>query len=224
MSLAPIRAVAFDLDGLMFDTEALFARILSQFLVDRGRTPTPEILSAMIGKRAADAYPMLKRMCEFEDSPEALLKELRARFEVEMDAAVHPTPGLFALLAHLEKRNIPRAVTTSSRRAYAERLLRRHGVWEHFSFLLGSEDVLHGKPSPEIYKKAAAGFGIETKNLLVLEDSPPGLAAARAAGAFAVGIPHEHSPASGLGDASLIVERLDSPELFERIDLQDALA
>ncbi len=213
-----IRAVAFDLDGLMFDTEALFARVLGGFLTERGRPVTPEVLAAMLGKRAAEAYPALKRLGQFDESPEELLTELRGRFESEMDAAIHPTPGLFALLAHLEAHKMPRCVATSSRRAYAERLLRRHGVWDHFSFLLGSEDVTHGKPDPEIYRTAAQRFGIETDALLVLEDSPPGLAAAKAAGAFAVGVPHEHSPAEGLGDASLIVASLNAPELFARID------
>ena len=219
MTPMTILAVAFDLDGLMFDTEALFARVLGGFLTERGRAVTPEILGAMLGKRAAEAYPTLKRLGQFDDTPEELLGELRRRFESEMDAAVHPTPGLFALLAHLEARKIPRAVTTSSRRAYAERLLRRHGVWDHFSFLLGSEDVTHGKPNPEIYRTAAERFGIESGALLVLEDSPTGLAAAKSAGAFAVGVPHDHSPAERLGDASLIVASLDAPELFARIDL-----
>jgi HAD superfamily hydrolase (TIGR01509 family) len=218
MTPTTILAVAFDLDGLMFDTEALFARVLGGFLTERGRPVTPEMLAAMLGKRAAEAYPALKRLGQFEESPDELLAELRRRFESEMDAAVHPTPGLFALLAHLEARKIPRAVATSSRRTYAERLLRRHGVWDHFSFLLGSEDVTHGKPNPEIYRTAAERFGIEIGALLVLEDSPPGLAAAKGAGAFAVGVPHDHSPAEGLGDASMIVTSLDDPRIFARLD------
>ncbi len=218
MSLTPVRAVAFDLDGLMFDTEALFVRVLRGFLDERGRPFTPEIMAAMIGRRAAEAYPLLKQLGRFDESPDELLAELRARFNAEVDTAVHPTPGLIALLAHLEHRGIPRAVATSSRRAYAEGLLRRHGVWDHFSFLLGSEDVTIGKPDPEIYLTATARFGIEPAALLVLEDSPPGLEAAKAAGAFAVGVPHEHSPVEGIGHADLIVLRLDDPALFARLD------
>ena len=179
---------------------------------------TPEIMAAMLGRRAAEAYPAFKRLTGLEESPDELLVELRRRFTSEVDTAVHPTPGLIALLAHLEKRGIPRAVATSSRREYAEGLVRRHGLIDHFAFLLTAEDVTHGKPDPEIYRTAAARFGIEPGSLMVLEDSPPGLAAARAAGAFAVGVPHEHSPAEGLGLADLIVPRLDDPALFARID------
>ena len=218
MSPAPILAVAFDLDGLMFDTEALFVRVLRGYLVERGRVLDPAIMAAMIGRRAAEAYPALKRLTGLEDSPDDMLAELRRRFSAEVDSAVHPTPGLIALLAHLEKRGIPRAVATSSRREYAEGLVRRHGLIDHFAFTLCAEDVTQGKPDPEIYRTAARRFGIEPRSLLVLEDSPPGLAAAKGAGAFAVGVPHEHSPAGGLVAADLIVPRLDDPALFARID------
>ncbi|HEY2155225.1 MAG TPA: HAD family phosphatase [Isosphaeraceae bacterium] len=218
MSPAPIRAVAFDLDGLMFDTEALFARVLRGYLEERGRSMTPEIMAAMIGRRAAEAYPAFRRLTGFEDPPEELLAEVRCRFTAEVDTAVHPTPGLIALLAHLERRGIPRAVATSSRREYAERLIERHGLRTHFAFILGAEDVTHGKPNPEIYQRAAQRFEVEPSQLLVLEDSAPGLAAAKAAGAFAVGVPHEHSPAEGLSAADLIVPRLDDSILLGRID------
>ena len=222
MSPAPILAVAFDLDGLMFDTEALFVRVLRGFLEERGRALNPAIMAAMIGRRAAEAYPELKRLTGFEDSPEDMLGELRRRFTAEVDAAVHPTPGLIALLAHLERRGIPRAVATSSRREYAEGLIRRHGLLGHFAFTLCAEDVSHGKPDPEIYRTAALRFEIEPRSLLVLEDSPPGLAAAKGAGAFAVGIPHEHSPAEGLVAADLIVPRLDDPALLARLEARDS--
>jgi HAD superfamily hydrolase (TIGR01509 family) len=222
MKDATIRAVAFDLDGLIFDTEALFFRVASEMLRARGKEFTPAINAAMLGRRAAEAYPAFKELAGLVESPEELQTEARARFDAEIDTAVHPMPGLFALLAHLEHRGLPRAVTTSSRRPYAERLLRSHGLWDHFAFLLGGEDVTYGKPDPEIYLTAAARFGVEPNSLLVLEDSPPGLAAARAAGAFAVGIPHEQSPASELGDADLIASRLDDPVLLARLDLGHA--
>ncbi|MDB5353114.1 MAG: haloacid dehalogenase superfamily protein subfamily variant 3 with third motif having or [Planctomycetota bacterium] len=209
-----IRAVAFDLDGLMFDTEALFVRVATAMLADRGKAFTPEIMAAMIGRQAAIAYPAMKAMAGLSETADELLAEARERFFALMDSAVHPTPGLFALLEHLEHRGLPRAVCTSSRRAYAERLLETHGFSAHFAFLLCAEDVTNSKPDPEIYLTAASRFGIAPAELLVLEDSPAGLAAANAAGAFAVVVPHDHSPAGALQTADLIVPRLDDPALL----------
>lgn len=210
----PIRAVAFDLDGLMFDTEALFFRVASAMLADRGKVFTHEIMAAMIGRQAPIAGLAFKTMAGLDEPVDKLMAEARERFFAIMDDAVHPTSGLIALLDHLKKADLPAAVTTSSRRAYAERLLRNHHLLDRFAFLLTAEDVDRGKPDPEIYRKAALRFGIDPASMLVLEDSPIGLTAARASGAFVVAIPHEHSPSEGLGHASWILDRLDNPALL----------
>ena len=219
----PIRAVVFDLDGLMFDTEALFVRVSSEMLQARGKEFTPEIMRAMIGRRAVDAGHVLKTMTGLDEPAEVLLADVRQRFYDQMDTAVHPTPGLFSLLDHLHRKSLPLAVATSSRRSYAERLLGQHRLMDRFHFILAAEDVTHGKPDPEIYRKAVERFGVPPGSVLILEDSPAGVAAGKGAGGFVVGIPHEHSPAEALGNADLIVPRLDDPELLAIIDSCGAL-
>jgi HAD superfamily hydrolase (TIGR01509 family) len=214
----PIRAVVFDLDGLMFDTEALFHRVAAEMLAERGKVLTPEIMRAMIGRRAVEAGLAFKTLAGLEEPVEALMAEARARFLAEMDAAVHPTPGLFGLLAHVEGRGLPKAVATSSRRSYAERLLQGHGLLDRFAFLLTSEDVERGKPDPEIYRKAVERLEVAASSVLVLEDSAAGLEAAKGAGAVAVGVPHEHSPAENLHAADLIVPRLDDPAVLALLE------
>ena len=114
---------------------------------------------------------------------------------------------------------MPLAVATSSHRKYAERLLSRHRLIDRFALVLAREDVVKHKPDPEIYRTVADRFGISPASLLVLEDTPTGLAAAKSAGAVAVGVPHEHSPASDLAAADLIVEALDAPALLDLIGL-----
>jgi HAD superfamily hydrolase (TIGR01509 family) len=205
------RAVVFDLDGLMFDTEALFVRVASEMLQSRGKVFTTEIMNAMIGRRAVEAGEEFRRLSGLEEPVEVLMAEVRSRFTAEMDTAVHPTPGLFALLARIERRGLPRAVATSSRRAYAATLLERHGLAGHFAFVLSGDDVTRGKPDPEIYLTAAARFGVDPGRMLVLEDSAAGVAAAKAAGALVVAVPHQHSPAERLAAADRIVATLDDP-------------
>jgi HAD superfamily hydrolase (TIGR01509 family) len=209
-----IRAVVFDLDGLMFDTEALFYRVSSEALAARGKEFTSEIMQAMLGRRSVDAGHALKTLAGLDEPVEVLLAEVRERFYALADSEVHPTPGLFVLLEYLHGRGLRRAVATSSRRSYADQLLSRHGLGGWFEFVLASEDVTRGKPDPEIYRKAAERFDCPTAAMVVLEDSPAGLAAAKAAGAVAVGVPHEHSPAESLTASDLVVPRLDDPALF----------
>lgn len=216
-----VRAVVFDMDGLMFDTEALFFQVASETLAVRGKSFTPQIMQAMIGRRSSDAGHLLKTLAGLDEPVEVLLGEVRQRFRAELDRAVHPTPGLFVLLDHLRRRAVPAAVATSSGRSSAGALLSRHGLTEFFDFVLTAEDVTRGKPDPQIYLLAAERFGMPAGSILVLEDSPAGVAAAKGAGAIAVGVPHEHSPAEGLAAADLIVPRLDDPALLRLIDAEE---
>ena len=209
-----VQAVAFDMDGLIFDTEALFVRVAGEMLGARGKRFTPEMMAAMIGRPAAVSGPALVRLAGLSETPEAILGEARERFEALVDTATHPMPGLYALLALLERCGIPRCVATSTRRADAVRLLGNHGLLEHFAFVFGGDEVVRGKPDPEIYQTAARRFEVDPPALLVLEDSPAGVAAARDAGAYVVGVPHDHSPADGLGAAHRLVDRLDDPRLL----------
>lgn len=212
-------ALVFDLDGLIFDTEALFARVAGDMLRARGKEFTPEIMRAMIGRRAVDVGEAFRRLTGLTEPVDVLMADVKGRFFAEVDTAVRPMPGLHALLDLLEQKGLPRGVATSSRGEYARGLLASHGLIDRFAFVLSGDDVTEGKPAPEIYLKAAERLGMSPTAVLVLEDSVAGLRAAKAAGAFAVGVPHEHSPAEGLVDfADLIIGRLDDPRLFALID------
>ncbi len=215
--MTPIRAVVFDLDGLMFDTEALFFRVASEMLRDRGKVFTVDIMRAMIGRQPGESGRALRELSGLDDEPEALMAEAKERFTILLDTAVGPMPGLLDLLDHLARLGLPLGVATSSGREYAERLLRNHGLRDRFAVVLTREDVARHKPDPEIYRTAAKILGAEPSHVLVLEDTPTGLAAAKAAGTFAVGIPHDHSPIADLAAADLIVPRLDDPALLARI-------
>jgi len=212
-----VEAVVFDLDGLMFDTEALFHRVSTELLRERGREYTPRIMSAMIGRRPHEAGRALKELTGIEETVDQWLALVRERFAGLLDQTVRPTPGLLDLLERLHGR-VPLAVATSSNRAYALDLLERHGVSARFEFVLGAEDVSQGKPHPEIYQTAAQRLGIKPAAMVVLEDSPPGVEAARRAGATVVAVPHEHSPAEGLTHADLIVPSLNSLELIHLLE------
>ena len=216
-----IRAVVFDLDGLMFDTEALFFRVATEALAARGKAFTPEIMKQFIGRRASEVVQLWKTAAGVDDPVEDFLADVKTRFFAILDTVVHPTPGLFLLLDRLHHLAVPQAVATSSGHSYADRLLINHGIRNRFAFVLAAEDVKRGKPDPEIYCLAAERFGVPPQSMLVLEDSPAGIAAAKGAGAVAVGVPHEHSPADGLSSADLVVTRLDDPSLLQLIETRD---
>lgn len=208
-------AVVFDMDGLMFDTEDLFFAVADSFMQDHGARFTDEMMAAMIGRRAAEAGKVFHTLGKLDhlEIP-AIMAEVKARFHERMLTDSHTMPGLREVLDHLVARGLPRAVATSSSRASAEALTTHHGIRPYFSFLVTSEDVTRGKPDPEIYRTAAARLGVEPERVLVLEDSSAGLQAARAAGAFAVGVPHRYSPPEVNDYADMIVTSLHDERLL----------
>ena len=209
-----IRACVFDMDGLMFDTERLYCEVGRIILARRGKQIGPELITAMMGLRAAESVEVMIRWHGLADSPEALVEESQEIFRQLVRDDLQAMPGLFRLLDDLEASGVPKAVATSSGRSDADELLGRFDLQERMAFVLSSEDVTHGKPHPEIYRSAAARFGVHPRQMLVLEDSAPGLRSAKSAGAVCVVIPHEHSRAQDFSLADAIAGRLDSPEVY----------
>jgi HAD superfamily hydrolase (TIGR01509 family) len=209
-----IKAVVFDFDGLMFNTEEIFNRSGKELLRRRGLEMTPELLSLMMGRRSDEAFPLMIAALGLTESPDELRAEERAIFRGLLWENVAPMPGLFELLAHLEARALPKGVATSSRRPYIESVLGKFEMMERFDLILTSEDVVEGKPHPEIYLTAARRLGVEPAGMLVLEDSENGTRSAAAAGAVAVSSPHEHSRQHDFSSATLVAERLDDPKIL----------
>lgn len=188
-----IRAVCFDLDGLMFNTEHVFYASAEELLGRRGLPMTREVMNAMLGRRPLESFQNLVEMLKLSETPAVLLDESRVIFYELLDSRLETMPGLFELLDRIEAKGLPKGVATSSPRDYLEYMLGRFQLQPRFPVTLTAEDVTHGKPHPEIYQKAAEQLGVTPENMLVLEDSFAGTQAGVAAGAFVVSIPHEHT-------------------------------
>lgn len=217
----PIRAVAFDLDGLIFNTEEIFSAAAKQMVVERRKLAMPpDLFKNMMGRRAPESIGVMKRMLDLPESVEALIEEAWSLFFGLLDERLAPMPGLFDLLSHLEACAIPKAVATSSPRAYLERVMNRFELLPRFEFALTAEDVVHGKPNPEIYLKAAERLGVSPREMLVLEDSETGSRAAAAAGAFIVSVPHEFSRDQDFGVAKRVARSLNDALILDLLGQQ----
>src|SRR5437899_1937487 len=155
-----IRAVVFDLDGLMVDSESLFFQVAERLLARRGREFTHELMRRMLGLRGPEGLLLMKTEHGLEESSDALAEESRQLFYDLMPDGLRVMPGLMALLAILDIGGLPKSVATSSSRRYTERVLDHFGLRSRFEFLLTAEDVTRGKPDPEIYRLAASRFGL----------------------------------------------------------------
>lgn len=213
-----IRAVVFDLDGLLVNTEELYQHVGGELLRRRGRTFGPDLLDAMMGRPQQVSLQIMIDWHGLDDTIEALAAETREIFAGLLDTRLETMPGAVPLLDGLAARGLPRAVATSSGPDFAHDVLGRVGLRDQFAFVLTSADVVRGKPDPEIYLAAAGRLGVEPGAMLVLEDSQTGCRAAVAAGAVTVAVPGGHSRRHDFGGAALVADSLADPRIHALLD------
>ncbi len=214
-----LRAVVFDMDGLMFNTEDVYYRVGVELMRRRGRQYTKELSDAIMGRPPQACFETMIRWHGLDDDWQSLACESETLFLERLDDTLAPMPGLWELLDAIEAADLPKAICTSSSRRLLEGILSRFSLEPRFRFTLTAEDIVHGKPHPEIYLKAAARFGVEPFEMLVLEDSQTGTRSAAAAGAFVVAVPGEHSQGHDFSAATLVASGLADPRLYAVLGL-----
>src|SRR3954470_6420939 len=208
------KAVVFDLDGLMFNTEELYQDVGAQMLRRRGKQFTPELLDAIMGRPADIALQMMIDAHGLESSVGELAAETDEIFATLLDERLAPMPGLMELLEALECAGIPKSIATSSGLDFVADVLGRFELAPRFEFILTCENVGRGKPDPEIYLLAADRFGLLPAEVAVLEDSQNGCRSAVAAGTIPVAVPAGHSHRHDFSGAALLADSLADPRLY----------
>lgn len=219
--LMPIRAVLFDIDGTLFNSDALhlaaFQRVLAQYGFNGGEPISEAFFMEKISGRQnalimADLFPCwtAEQGLAFSQYKEQTFRDLAT------DALpALATPGLEQLLDALEQSGVPCSAVTNAPRANAEQMLRAIGRLGWFQPLVIGDECARAKPHPEPYLCAMAALGVAAESCVVFEDSPAGVAAGVAAGAFAVGITSTQT-AAALREAgcSLAVPDFSDPALL----------
>jgi HAD superfamily hydrolase (TIGR01509 family) len=206
------RAVIFDMDGLMLDTERIAHAAWRQASSALGVEFDPGVAQRMIGRNHTDCRALiLDHHGESFPVDELFAATGKAYDEIAAREGVGLKQGLTRLLDWLEAEGVPRAVATSTRRPRAIAKLERAGLLGRFAVLVGGDEIARGKPAPDIFLAAAGRLSMPPDVCLVLEDSEPGIRAAMAAGIAAIMVPDMHPPSADL----LALSPLVLPSLFE---------
>ncbi len=214
-----LRAVAFDLDGLMFNTERVYDEVARELLERRGKSVDPMVIARMMGRPAPHALQVMIESYQLDDTVDQLIDESQRLFLELISPGVPPMQGLLALLDALEAAGISKSIATSSRPHMVQPLLEGAQLHERFAFTLTADDVANHKPHPEIYATAAARFGITPVEMLVLEDSGVGCQAGVASGACTVAIPSKHAELHDYSGAAFIADSLADPRIYQLLGL-----
>jgi pseudouridine 5'-phosphatase len=208
-----IDAVAFDMDGLLLNTEDLYGEVGQIMMQRRGKVYRDDVRRAMIGLPAPQAFGVLIEAESLTETWQELQDETDSVFDELLPTRLRLMPGAVELLAHLENAGVPKCIATSSTQGFANKALNLVGVFERFDFVITAADVPKGKPSPDIYEAAASRMGVATENMLVLEDSPIGTKAGVAAGAYVVSVPNEHTMDGCFAGAKWVADSLKDRRL-----------
>ncbi len=194
------RAVLFDLDGVLVDSERVVTHTWKRWAA-RHRLEIPDLVRRAHGRRSIET---VRDVAPFLDA-EAEARWLESTELSDADG-LRALPGAAELFASISDRT--RAVVTSGGRALAEFRLRAV-AYPVPSVLVSADDVQHGKPTPDGYLLAAERLGVDAAACVVIEDTPPGIAAGRAAGAQVIAVTTTF-PAPELDEADVVLSSLAS--------------
>jgi len=183
-------AVVFDNDGLLLDTESVWTRAEEDMFTRRGLEFTVANKRELVGSSAGVASRILERRLDAPGQAEELIEELNALVVAELEHGVETMLGARELLDKLRGRGTPIALVSNSPLPFVRRSLELAGFATHFDAVVSAHEVAAPKPAPDPYLEACRRLGVAPGPAIVaLEDSPPGVAAARAAGLTVIGVP-----------------------------------
>jgi HAD superfamily hydrolase (TIGR01509 family) len=184
----PVKAVIFDMDGLLIDSEPLVWDAMKETAATFGGEVPFSVFRRMIGLQHLNATDIL--VDHFGEGFDHLAWQegVRGRFRARVAAGVRLKAGAAELVDHLDTLGLPRAIATSSGRGNVDISL-TPDFRARFGVIITREDAARGKPHPEPFLKAAAALGVAPEDCLALEDSHNGVRAAAAAGMMTVMVP-----------------------------------
>lgn len=205
------KAVVFDFDGVIVETEALQLRSYNALLSEFGREPISEqtFASEYVGLSTRTILAMLRDAHGIAESVDDLeTRKSDLYLQAATNAPLEPRPGLVALLEELHSMDWELAIASSSSSATIETLLLKLGLRLYFARIFSAEEVERGKPWPDIYQHAVRELGADANRVVAVEDSPTGLESATEAGIPCIVVPSQFTSEMTFPRSALMVPSL----------------
>ncbi len=210
-----IKAVIFDMDGVMVDTEPLSFKAYSMLLYKKGFKYTMEFHDSIQGCMEYEVARKIKMHYSLSESPEEL-SVLRNKIYLRLlEEKIPVIEGLLPLLKHIHNKNLKCALVTGTSRDTTETILDKLKIRHYFNFIVCGDEVEEGKPNPWIYNYAIENLKIQSDSCLVLEDSNNGITAALRAGCRVITV---NSSWTDKSESNIIAYRHNLNEVDKIID------
>ncbi len=195
-----IRAVVFDMDGLLLDTETVYQAAMIEAGQAFGVDFTAATYRSMVGKTNPECGVMLRELYGASFPVEDYFARTWADVEAILEAEVRLKTGVMEILDYLDALGVPRAIATSNSRQAVDRYLGRFDLVKRFHAVVANADVTRHKPHPDPYLEAARRLNVHPTLCLALEDSHPGVRAAHAAGMMTIMVPDILDPTEEIAE------------------------
>lgn len=208
-------ALLFDLDGTLATTEHLHRAAFDKLLADHGRMLDPATFATHVrGRSGRDITRFLFPDCDELERSRLMERKECAFRELAATRGLLPTPGVHALLEWARARGVATGLVTNAPRANAEMVIELLGIASAFDVLVSACELARGKPHPDPYVAALDALSLDAASALAVEDSPVGIASARAANLDVIGIAGETCDATPIRGVAIVVSDMSDPRLI----------
>ncbi len=202
-----IKAVLFDMDGVIVDTEPLHKKAYYLMFDHYNIKVSKSLFETYTGKSTIDVCKALCTVFNLEIAPESLVQKKRAFFKDLFfnDESLQLIEGVLDLIKDYYKNKLTLVLASSASMTTINNVFSRFNLDRYFKAKISGADLKASKPHPEIFEKAAKLAGFPQENCIVIEDSTNGILAAKAAGSFCIGFDSFHSKNQDYSKADLVV-------------------
>jgi len=208
-----IKAIIFDMDGLMIDSEKLYMKAEIELAASFGKTVPSETLRNMMGRKTLDSLEIYKKDLGLSVSAQELADIREVRVLQMLKENTEPMKGLFEIIDTFYNQ-LDLAIATGSTKAIADIAIDSLKLTDKFKLIQTCDNILKGKPDPEIYLTVVSKLKLEPFECVVLEDSENGILAGKRAGCYVIAVPNEHTVSHNLSPADWVVS-----DLFEACEI-----
>lgn len=214
--MSRFRAVVFDFDGLIVDTETPVLRSWQDVFDDHGVELTIDFWARVIGTAGTDVVGHLRELTGLDLDREDIRARQRAHEEALNAEIGGPLPGVEDRIREAQRLGLRLGVASSSSEAWVTGHLERIGLRDAFAALAcaGAEPG-RAKPEPVVYREVCAALGVEPQDAVAIEDTPHGITAARSAGLACIAVPNQVTVLLDLSTADLVIDSLAEHTLEE---------
>ena len=207
----PDKAVIFDMDGVLIDSEPAYLEMNKKLFADFGIKMDGEDYKALVGLPSIPMWTMLKKKYDLKNEVSDFLMIERKRMHEILDSDIisKPIEGVTELLGSLKERNLKLSIASSSAKENVNFIISKLNLTGYFDFIISGEEVKNGKPSPDIFLAVSGKFRISPDKCYVIEDSANGIIAARSAGMKCIGFTNNDKNSQDLSGSDFVLKNFN---------------